>query len=152
MVTKNMIDDFVSQRSLAIVGVSRTKDKNKFGNSAFKELKAKGYELSLVHPSGEVIEGQQSYPSLRDLPHKVDGVLVIVPPLQAEKVVHDAHEAGIDRIWLQQGAESQASIEYCQQNGMGVVYGHCILMFAKPVAFMHKPHRWVLQLLGQLPK
>ena len=55
MVTKAMIDDFSSQRSLAIVGVLR-KD-NKFGNNAFKELKAKGYELTQVHLSGEIIEG-----------------------------------------------------------------------------------------------
>ncbi len=152
MVTKAMIDDFISQRSLAIVGVSRTKGNTKFGNTAYKELKTKGYELSLVHPSGEVIEGQQSYPSLKDLPHPVDGVLVVVPPAQAEKVVHDAHEAGIKRVWLQQGAESQAAIEYGEQNGMSVVHGHCILMFAQPMAFMHKPHRWVMKLIGQLPK
>lgn len=152
MITKDMIDDFISKHSLAIVGVSRTKGSHKFGNSAFKELKAKGYALTLVHPSGEVIEGQPSYPSLKDLPHPVDGVLVIVPPHQAENVVRDAHAAGIKRIWLQQGAESREAIEYCQQNGMSVIHGHCILMFAQPMAFMHKPHRWVMKLIGQLPK
>jgi len=151
MVNKALIDDFISQRTLAIVGVSR-KGSNKFGNSAFKELKTKGYQLFIVHPSGEVIEGQQSYQSFKDLPQKVGGVLVIVPPAQAEKVVQEAHEAGINRIWLQQGAESQTAIQYCQQNGMSVIYGQCILMHAKPIAFFHKPHRWVMQLLGQLPK
>jgi len=150
MVTKAMIDDFLSQRSLAIVGVSRKAAK--FGNSAFKELKTKGYELYLVHPSGEVILGVQSYPSLKELPQKVGGVLISVPPAQAEVVVREAHEAGIDRIWLQQGAESQAAIEYGEQNGMNVVFGRCILMFAQPQAFFHKPHRWVMQLLGQMPK
>jgi len=151
MVTKAMIDDFISQPTLAVIGVSR-KGSNKFGNSAFKELKTKGYQLFIVHPSGEVIEGQQSYQSLKDLPQKVGGVLVIVPPAQAEKVVKEAHEAGIKRVWLQQGAESQTAIEYCQQNGMSVIYDQCILMHAKPIAFFHKPHRWVMQLLGQLPK
>ena len=103
MITKAMIDDFISQPYLAIVGVSRKG--NKFGNSAYKELKTKGYHLYLVHPSGEIIEGEQSYPSLKALPQKVGGVLVVVPPTQAEKVVREAHEAGIDRVWLQQGAE-----------------------------------------------
>jgi predicted CoA-binding protein len=145
-----MIDDFISQPSLAIVGVSRKG--NKFGNNAFKELKTKGYQLYLVHPSGELIEGEQSYPNLKALPQKVGGVLVVVHPDQAEKVVCEAHEAGIDRVWLQQGAESQAAIQYCQQNGMSVVYSKCILMFAQPLAFFHKPHRWVMGVLGQLPK
>ena len=150
MVTKAMIDDFISQPSLAIVGVSRKG--NKFGNNAFKELKAKGYKLYLVHPSAEIIEGQQSYPSLKALPQAVGGVLVVVPPVQAEKVVREAHEAGIKRVWLQQGAESQAAIQYGEQNGMSVVYGKCILMFAQPMRFFHKPHRWVMGVLGKLPK
>jgi len=150
MATKALIDEFISQPSLAIVGVSRKA--NKFGNSAFRELKTKGYQLYLVHPSGEVIEGQHSYPSLKALPEKVGGVLVSVPPAQAEIVVREAHEAGINRIWLQQGAESKAAIQYCQQNGMSVIYGQCILLYAQPMNFFHKPHRWVMQLLGQLPK
>ena len=150
MVTKAMIDDFISQPSLAIVGVSRKG--NKFGNNAFKELKAKGYKLYLVHPSAEIIEGQQSYPSLKALPQAVGGVLVVVPPAQAEKVVREAHESGIKRVWLQQGAESQAAIQYGEQNGMSVVYGKCILMFAQPMRFFHKPHRWVMGVLGKLPK
>jgi hypothetical protein len=150
MVTKAMIDDFISQPSLAIVGVSRKG--NKFGNNAFKELKAKGYKLYLVHPSAEIIEGQQSYPNFKALPQAVGGVLVVVPPAQAEKVVREAHEAGIKRVWLQQGAESQAAIQYGEQNGMSVVYGKCILMFAQPIRFFHKPHRWVMGVLGKLPK
>jgi hypothetical protein len=150
MVTKAMIDEFISQLSLAIVGVSRKA--NKFGNIAFKELKMKGYQLYLVHPSGEVIEGVQSYPSLKELPQKVGGVLVSVPPAQVEKVVREAHEAGIERVWLQQGAASQDAIQYCQQNGMSVVYGQCILLYAQPMKFFHKPHRWVMQAFGQLPK
>ncbi len=152
MVTRAMIDGFISQPSLAIAGVSRQADKNKFGNSAYKELKNKGYQLYLVHPSAETLEGERAYPSLKALPPGVGGVLVIVPPAQAEKVVQEAHEAGINRIWLQPGAESQSAIQYCQQNGMSVVHNHCILMFAKPVTFFHKPHRWVLQVTGQLPK
>ena len=150
MVTKAMIDDFISQPSLAIVGVSRKG--NKFGNNAFKELKAKGYKLYLVHPSAEIIEGQQSYPNFKALPQAVGGVLVVVPPAQAEKVVREAHESGIKRVWLQQGAESQAAIQYGEQNGMSVVYGKCILMFAQPMRFFHKPHRWVMGVLGKLPK
>jgi predicted CoA-binding protein len=151
MITKAMVDDFLAQRTLAIVGVSRT-DKNKFGNAAFKDLKEKGYKMYIVHPSGEVIEGTPSFTSLKALPEQVGGVLVVVPPVEAEKVVREAHEVGISRIWLQQGAESKDAIQYCQDNGMSVVYGKCIMMFAQPMKFMHKPHRWVMGLLGQLPK
>ncbi len=151
MITKAMVDEFLAQRTLAIVGVSR-KDKNKFGNSALNDLKEKGYKIFIVHPSGEVIEGQQSYTSFKALPEPVNGVLVVVPPAQAEVVVREAHEAGISQVWLQQGAESREAIQYCKDNSMNVVYGKCIMMFAQPMKFMHKPHRWVMGLMGQLPK
>ncbi len=151
MITKAMIDDFLAQRTLAIVGVSRT-NPNKFGNMAYKDLKEKGYKMYIVHPSGEVIEGEKSYTSFTDLPEPVGGVLTVVPPAQSEKVVKEANEAGIKRVWLQQGAESKDAIQFCQDNGMSVVYGKCIMMFAQPMKFMHKPHRWVMGLIGQLPK
>lgn len=151
MITKAMIDEFLAQRTLAIVGVSRT-NKDKFGNAAFKDLKEKGYKMYIVHPSGEVIEGQQSYISFKALPEPVGGVLVVVPPAEAEKVVREAQEAGIKNIWLQQGAESRESIQFGQENGMNMVYGKCIMMFAQPMKFFHKPHRWVMGLMGQLPR
>jgi predicted CoA-binding protein len=151
MITKAMIEDFLAERTLAIVGVSRT-NKNKFGNGAYKDLKEKGYKMYIVHPSGEMIEGVHSYTSFTALPEQVGGVLVVVPPAETEKVVREAHEAGIPRIWLQQGAESKDAIQYCQDNGMSVIYGKCIMMFAQPMKFFHKPHRWVMGMLGQLPK
>jgi uncharacterized protein len=150
MVTQAKIDDFLSQRTLAIVGVSRAG--NKFGNSAYKELIEKGYKVYIVHPSGEVIDGAQSYKCLGELPEQVGGVVVVVPPGQAEKVVQEAHALGIRRIWLQPGAESTEIIEYGEHNGMSVVSGVCILMFAEPQKFFHKPHKWVMKLLGRLPR
>jgi hypothetical protein len=77
---------------------------------------------------------------------------VTVPPTLMEKVVREEHETGIDRVWLQQGAESQVAIQDCQQNGMSVVNCQCILLYAQPMTFFHMPHRWAMQVLGQLSK
>ena len=65
MNTKAAVDDFLAQRSLAVVGVSR--GGKKFGNRAYRELKAKGYQLFPVHPEAEVLEGDPCYPSLSAL-------------------------------------------------------------------------------------
>jgi predicted CoA-binding protein len=151
MTSKAAVSDFVAQRKLAIVGVSRQK-KMKFGNLAFKELRAKGYSLFPVHPEAESIEGERCYPNLSALPEPVEGVLVIVPPAQTEQVVRDAAAAGIKRVWMQQGAESPAAIKFCEENGISAVHGECILMFAEPAAWYHRAHRWAWKLLGKLPK
>jgi predicted CoA-binding protein len=150
MTSKAAVADFVSQRKLAVVGVSRKK--MKFGNLAFRELKRKGYKLFPVHPHAEQLEGERCYASLAALPEPVEGVLVIVPPAQAEQVVRAAAAAGIRRVWLQQGAGSPAAIRFCEDNGISVVHGECILMFAEPAAWYHRAHRWVWGLLGKLPR
>jgi predicted CoA-binding protein len=150
MTSKALVTDFVSQRKLAVVGVSR--QGKKFGNAAFRELKAKGYKLLPVHPQAETIEGERCYPSLAALPEPVEGVLIVLPPAETEKVVREAAQAGIKRVWMQQGAESPAAIKFCQENGLSAVHGECILMFAEPAAWFHRAHRWVWKLLGKLPK
>ena len=144
---KETIEDFLNQRTLAIVGASR--NGQGFGNMAMRELKAKGYTFYPVHPSAETLEGERCYPSLAALPVKVGGLLVVVPPAETEKVVQEAHAAGITRIWMQQGAQSEAAIHYCQENGIRVVHGKCIMMYAQPQS-IHKFHRWIVNLFGKL--
>lgn len=149
MTSKADIEDFLAQRTLAVVGVSRSG--RKFGNIAYRDLKAKGYRLFPVHLVAEAVEGDRAYSSLEALPEKPGGVLVVVPPDQSEKVVRQAREAGINRIWLQLGADSENAIKYCQENGMHLVHNECILLYAEPISFFHKPHRWLWGLLGKLP-
>ncbi len=150
MTSRAAIDDFLKQRKLAIVGVSSKK--RKFGNIAYKELEQKGYEVFLVHPNAESINGDQCWSSLTELPEPVGGLLVIVPPAETERVVREAASAGISRVWMQQGAQSEEAIRFCEDNGISVVHGECILMFAEPVGFLHRLHRWIWGILGKLPK
>jgi hypothetical protein len=149
MTTQAAVNDFVSQKRLAIVGVSRKKAK--FGNYALRELRRRGYQLFPVHPEADTIEGETCFRSLKDLPEPVGGLLVVVPPAATETVVREAAAAGIPRIWIQQGAESPAAVKYCEENGIAAVHGECILMFTQPTGWLHGAHRWVWKLLGKLP-
>jgi hypothetical protein len=145
-----MIDDFLAQRTLAVVGVSRQAEK--FGNMVYRELKAKGYRVFAVNPNAESVADERCYPSLAALPEPVDGVVIVVPPAETERVVQEAAAAQIRRVWMQQGAESEAAIRFCEENGIGVISGECVMMFARPIGFGHGMHRWVWGLLGKLPK
>jgi predicted CoA-binding protein len=147
--TRQAINDFLAQRRLAVVGVSGSG--KGFGNAAYKELKAKGYELYPVHPTAEAIEGDRCYRALGELPAQVGGVLVVVPPAVTERVVQAVAQAGIPRVWMQQGAESDAAVRYCQTNGIAEVHGECILMFAEPAASFHRMHRWIRSVFKRLP-
>lgn len=150
MVKKETIDEFLAQSSLAIVGISR--DGKKFGNYAFRDIKTKGYTLYIIHPNAEQLEGQRCYPDFKSLPEIPGGVLVVVSPIHSEQVVKAAAEAGIRRIWLQPGAESQNAIRYCEEQGLSIIYGECIMMYIQPTSFIHKLHRWIKGLSGKMPK
>lgn len=150
MTTKAVVDDFVAQKTLAVVGVSR--DPKKFGNVAYRELKAKGYRVFPINRNVDSIEGDRCYANLNALPEKVDGVLIVVPPKETEQVVREVDAAGIKRVWMQQGSESAAAVRFCQERGISEVHGECIMMFAQPVQSSHRWHRGAWRLFGKLPK
>lgn len=150
MPIKAEIDDFLGQRSLAVVGVSRSG--KGFAFDIFKQLQARGYRAFPVNPHAENIAGERCYPNLTALPESVGGALVIIPKAQSDTVVRDAAKAGIRRVWLQQGCGSESAIRFCSENGIAVVHGHCILMFLEPVSFFHRLHRGLLGLFGKLPR
>jgi predicted CoA-binding protein len=143
MATQTEIREFLSCRHLAVVGVSR--HGRKFGNAAYRELKAKGYRVTPVHPDAERLEGDVAARSLRSLPTPADGVLIVVPPGQTEQVVREAADAGIRYVWMQQGSQSADAIRFCEEHGMRVIANECILMFAEPAGWIHRAHRWIRQ-------
>jgi predicted CoA-binding protein len=147
---KALVDDFVAQKTLAVVGVSS--NPNKFGSFAYRELKSRGYRVFPINPNLEKIGEDRCYPRLTALPEKVDCVLIVVPPKETEKIVKEADEAGIKRVWMQQGAESEAAIQFCHEHGVNEVHGECIIMFTNPVKSFHKLHRGLAKLFGKYPQ
>ena len=123
---QDLIGEFMAQKRFAIVGA--TDNPNKYGNEIFRDLRSRGYEVYAVNSRLEELEGVKCYPSLSDVPVKVDVVNIVVPPQAAREVVEEARQLGLGRIWLQPGAESQAVLEYCQENGLRVVHDVCVMM------------------------
>ncbi len=147
MTTKAAVQEFLSQKVLAVVGASR--DPKKFGYMVFSDLKAKGYTVYPINPKAETIGGEKCYASLADLPQKPGGVLIVTPASQADAMVRQAAQAGVTRVWMQQGSETPAAIQFCQQNGIAVISGECIFMYAEPTAWFHRAHRFVNTLVGK---
>jgi predicted CoA-binding protein len=149
MTTQLAIQEILAQRTLALVGASR--NSMKFGTAILRDLKRKGYKVLPIHPEAEIIEGERCYTDFKALPEKVAALVICVPPAQTELVLQKAAEAGITKVWMQQGSESKAAIQFCEEHEMTAVYGECILMFAEPVASFHRFHRWIWKLIGKYP-
>jgi predicted CoA-binding protein len=149
MVPRAVIDDFLAQKSLALVGVSRNGEG--FGNVIRKELSAKGYELFVVHPEVERIGEQACVRSLVEVADRVGGVILVTPPSHARALVEECAALGIRRVWMQQGAESAEAIRFCEEHGIAAVHHACVLMFAEPAGWVHRAHRWFNGVTGHLP-
>jgi hypothetical protein len=142
------IADFSQCRRLAVVGVSRAR--RKYGNYAYRELKARGLDVMAVHPELASVQGDPCAKSLAELPRPVDGVLVCVQPGKVPEILRQAAAAGIRRAWLQQGAESDAAVKLAAELGIELAQGACILMYASPVRGFHRMHRGLWRMLGKL--
>ncbi len=150
MTTRSAVADFLGQEALAIVGAS--KSGKKFGNIALTALKERGYRVFPIHPRAHDVDGERCYRTVAELPEKVDGIFVSVPPSETEKVVREADAAGIRRVWMQQGAESAASLDFCREHGMTVIHGECIMMFLEHAGFPHVMHGFFKHLIRPLPR
>jgi predicted CoA-binding protein len=148
MTSRASVETFLAQNVLALAGVSR--GGGGFGNTVLKDLTRKGYEILPIHPEADEVGGIPSSHSLAELPKKVGGLILVVPPEQTEKLVREAKEAGIERVWMQQGAESPEAIQFCAENGIDAVHGECIMMFAQPTG-LHRFHHWLWGVFGKLP-
>jgi uncharacterized protein len=144
LTSRAIIDEFVAQKSLALVRVSRKKRIS--GVNIDKELQAKGYSVSVVY-----LDEKEAGSRLVDLKEPIGGVICAVPPDQTEKAVLQAVDAKIPRVWMQKGSESKAAVELCEEKGISAIQGQCIMMFAEPVRSFHAFHRGVLKLFGKLP-
>jgi len=123
---QDLIKEFMSQKKFAIVGA--TDDTKKYGHEIFKNLRSRGYEVYPVNPRLNGLEGTKCYPSLSDIPVKVDVVDFVVPPQVTEQILKECTRLGLDRIWLQPGSESEAAITYCHESNLKVVYGVCVML------------------------
>ncbi|MBW7461248.1 CoA-binding protein, partial [Paenibacillus sepulcri] len=72
--------------TIAVVGLSDNPERTSYLVS--QAMQAKGYRIIPVNPNADTILGEKSYPSLRDIPEKVDLVNVFrrsehTPPIAA---------------------------------------------------------------------
>ena len=91
-----MLNNFFNPKSIAVIGASRTP--GKVGYDILKNIIQYGYEGAVypINPSAGEILGRKSYPSLQDVPGKVDLAVVVVPSKNVLDVIGQCGAKGID--------------------------------------------------------
>ena len=150
------VSDFLSQKRIAVAGVSRTKQDA--ANLVYKKLKEAGYEVFAVNPNAQTFGDDPCYPDLKSIPGGVDGVVIVTRPKITEELVRQCAEAGVARVWMHQSmmksvtSVSQEAVAFCTEQNISVIDGACPMMFCQPVDFGHKCMRFVMRFTGGMPK
>jgi len=122
------ISEFLAGSTYAVVGASN--DRWKYGNKVLRCYVQHGLKAIPVNPNAKVVEGLAAVADLASLPEPVHGVSIITPPEITEQVVEEAAKAGITRLWMQPGAESDRAIERAKELGLSVISGGPCLLVA----------------------
>lgn len=157
MSLKDQTDQFLAQKRIAVVGVSRTAAT---GNAIFKKLRDTGYEVFPINPNATELEGATCYPTVKDVPDGVEAVLIVTSPDVTEKVMHDCVDAGVSHVWMHynklfgagNSSVSEEAVKLGRENGINVIDGACPMMYVEGADFGHKCMRWILGVTGGLPK
>jgi uncharacterized protein len=95
------------------------------GVSAYMQMQ--GYRIIPVNPQIREALGEKSYPSLLDVPGKIDLVDVFRRPEFVDQIVDQAIQLKIPAIWLQENVINERAADKARQAGMFVVMDRCIL-------------------------
>jgi uncharacterized protein len=127
--------EFLSHKKLALVRLSA---QTQVMGDMTKELVPKGYDVSVVYLNTGPLD-----PSIDSVKDVVEGAIISVPKSECEAAVREAIDAGIPRLWLQAGCDSKEALALCEEKGVPVVRGACVLMYAQPVQSVHRFHRGI---------
>ena len=86
-----------------------------------------GFRVIPVRPGISAGLGEKAYPDLVSVPERVDLANVFRSGKYVPEIVDQCLRLGIGNIWMQEGAEHEASAERALAAGMTVVMGRCIM-------------------------
>lgn len=125
---REQIDAFLASPRFAVVGASD--DLSKYGAKVYACYRQNGREVYAINPGRETVLGDRCYPDLASVAEHEPAVSIITPPEVTEQIVEEAIELGLERIWMQPGAESPAAIERARSAGIDVIAGGPCLLVA----------------------
>jgi hypothetical protein len=111
-------------KTIAIVGLSA----NWYRPSYFaaKYLQEHGYRVIPVNPVYEEVLGEKCYPSLKDIPEKIDLVDCFRKSEDIEPIAKEAIEIGAPILWMQLGVTNEKAAAMARAAGLEVVQDRCV--------------------------
>jgi predicted CoA-binding protein len=112
-------------KNIAVVGLSSSPMRPSYGVSAY--LQSHGYKIIPVNPEINGALGEKAYPSLSEVPEKIDIVDIFRRPEFVPAVVEEAIRLKPAAIWMQEGVAHEAAAEKARKAGIFVIQDRCLL-------------------------
>lgn len=112
-------------KTIAVVGLTDSPLRPSYGVSHY--MLSHGFRIIPVNPNITDWMGEKAYPSLLDVPEKIDIVNVFRRSDAVPDVVEQAIQIKAPAIWMQEGVVHEAAAEKARQASIFVVMDSCIL-------------------------
>jgi uncharacterized protein len=112
-------------KTIAVVGLSNSPLRPSHGVSAY--MQSQGYRIIPVNPKIKEALGETAYPSMLEVPVKIDIVNIFRRPQFVGEIVDQAIQLKVPAIWMQEEVINEAAAEKARQQGIFVVMDRCIL-------------------------
>jgi uncharacterized protein len=149
------IQEFLSAKSIAIVGVSR--NPQDYSRLVLSDFRKRGYRVYAVNPSVQTeSEGTPFFARVSDIPEIPQAAILLPPDSALGETTRQCLDAGIRQLWFRKKAESSpayaAAVSEARQRGAEVITGECPLMFLPDGAWYHRLHAVIARVSGSYPR
>jgi len=120
-----ILDLLKHAKTIAVVGLSDSPLRPSHGVSAY--MQTHGYRIIPVNPKVKMALGEKAYPSLLDVPGKIDIVNIFRRPEFVEEIVDQAIQLKVPAIWMQEEIVNERAAEKARRAGIFVIMDACIL-------------------------
>jgi predicted CoA-binding protein len=112
--------------TVAVIGASPKMDR--YAYRAMQLLAAHGHRPIPINPAFEEVLGEKCYPSIVDVPRKIDTVTLYLGKARSNPLTDEIIGAKPRRIIMNPGAENDALAEKARSRGIDVVYDCTLVM------------------------
>lgn len=124
--SSQVIERMLEAKRIAIVGLSANPERTSHRIAQY--LLSVGKEIVPVNPNVGEVFGLRCYPSLRDVPGKIDLVNVFRRSDACEEIVREAIAVKAGGVWLQSGVINEKARRLAEEARMPFVQDVCLMV------------------------
>ena len=136
-------DTFFLHKSFALFGLSERK--GSISLQIYRLLVDHGYKVLPINPNREKVAEIDCYPSLKNLPDKVEGAIIVTNPKISKPVAQQCKDHGLTDLWFQYDTMDDELKQWCDSSNLNWIQS-CVLLHHSGAGFPHSIHRFLYRL------